>query len=90
MPRSASFVEQFSTEISRLIAEIEACMQPAEDRENREFSLQQEVYQERRNQAQRLSRRLAACRKSQQPLLEGDAYRIHESLKLSLDYFRDS
>lgn len=90
MPRSASFVEQFRADISRLITEIEACMRPAEDPQNREFSFQQEAFQERRNQAKRLSKRLAMCRKSQQPLLEGDAHRIHESLKLSLNYFRGS
>jgi hypothetical protein len=90
MSSAANFIEQFRADISRLISEIETCMGPAKDPENREFTFQREAFRERRHQAQRLSKRLAACRESQQTLLEGDAYRIHESLKLSLDYFRDS
>ncbi|MDH3512600.1 MAG: hypothetical protein OER85_17280 [Gammaproteobacteria bacterium] len=90
MPRSGNFIEQFRTEISRLIAEIEAYMRPDADTGDREFFFQREAFQERRSQAERLSERLASYRQSQQPLLEGDAHRIRDSLKLSLDYFRES
>ncbi len=90
MSRSANFIEQFRSEISRLIAEIEAYMRPDMGTGDRESFFQREAFQERRSQAERLSERLASYRKSQQPLLEGDAYRIQESLKLSLDYFRES
>lgn len=87
---SGNFIEQFRAEISRLIAEIEAYMRPDVDTGDREFFFQREAFQERRGQAERLTERLASYRKSQQSLLEGDAHRIRESLKLSLDYFRQS
>jgi DNA-binding transcriptional MerR regulator len=90
MSRSTKFIRQFRTEVGRLIAEIEACMRHDSDSGNRELDLQREAYEERRDQAERLSRRLASYRESQQFLLEGDAHRIQESLKLSLDYFRGS
>ena len=90
MSRTGNFIEQFRTEIDRLIAEIEAHMRPEMETGNRESTFQREAFQERRSQAERLTKRLASYRKSQQPLLEGDAHRIQESLKLSLDYFRET
>ena len=90
MSRSASFIEQIRAEIGRLIAEIEAHMRPGESTADRELFFQREAFQERRTQAERLSERIASYRKNQQSLLEGDAYRIKESLELSLNYFRES
>ena len=90
MSRSAIFIKQFRAEISRLIAEIEAYISPDAESENREFYFQREAFQERRSQAERFTNRLESYRESQQSLLEGDAHRIQESLKLSLDYFRES
>jgi hypothetical protein len=90
MSRSGNFVEQIRAEISRLIAEIEAYIRPDETAGDREHFFQREAFQERRGQAERLSERIASYRKNQQSLLEGDAHRIKESLKLSLNYFRES
>jgi hypothetical protein len=90
MSRSGNFVEQIRAEISRLIAEIEAYIRPDETAGDREHFFQREAFQERRGQAERLSERIASYRKNQRSLLEGDAYRIKESLQLSLNYFRGS
>ena len=89
MPRSGTFIEQFRTDIGRLIAEIEGYMRSHTETKNRELLLQREAFEERRNQAERLRERITNHGENQALLLEGDAYRIHESLKLSLDYFRD-
>jgi len=89
MPGSVNFIEQIRSEISRLIAEIETYMRPHGGTADREHFFQREAFQERRGQAERLSERIASYRKNQQILLEGDAHRIKESLKLSLDYFRE-
>jgi len=78
---------QFRSDIAALIAEIETCMGSAST--NRESVLQREAFRERCHQAKTLAGRLAQANRSEWFLRSGDAYRIHESLKLSLAYFRN-
>ncbi len=56
---------------------------------DREAEFQHEAFRERSRQARTLVGRLAAANRSEWSLRSGDAYRIQESLKLSLAYFRD-
>ena len=78
---------QFAADITRLIAEIEACIQLQGGLGEREARLQRLVFQERRRQAEGLAARLSAGT-AQWLHLDGDARRILDSLALSLDYFR--
>jgi len=55
---------------------------------DREAEFQHEAFRERCSQARTLAGRLAAANRSEWSLSSGDAYRIQESLKLSLAYFR--
>lgn len=77
---------RFRSEIVALIAEIENCLGSAPT--NRESDLQREAFRERCRQARALVGRLTEGKNSEWRLRSGDAHRIHESLKLSLAYFR--
>lgn len=78
---------EFRAEIAALIDEIEACLGRAHDRQDREYRLQEQAFRERCRQARHL-----ACSDTGQwkdwQLRSGDAYRITESLRASLAYFR--
>ncbi len=79
---------KFRHEIKALIAEVEACMPPVSKDCDREFNLQREAFDERRQQATALSGQLGIAQHSEWCMRSGDAHRIHEALKLSLTYFR--
>ena len=88
---------EFGTEIRKLIAEIKSCIKSQrgksqQDAGDREFDLQWQAFGERCDQAKHLTRSLESSgpgeADSQWSLRDGDAHRIEESLKLSLDYFR--
>ena len=81
-------VAQYRNELTALIAEIEACMGATTSSRDRESDFQHEAFRERCQQAILLAGRLAASGHAEWSLRSGDAHRIHESLKLSLDYFR--
>jgi hypothetical protein len=78
---------QFRSDIADLIAEIETCLGSAPT--TRESDLQREAFHERSHQARTLAGRLTEANRSEWFLRSGDAYRIQESLKLSLAYFRN-
>jgi len=78
---------QFRSAIAALIAEIETCLGAAPT--NRESDLQREAFRERCHQARTLAGRMADTNRSEWLLRSGDAYRIQQSLKLSLAYFRN-
>ena len=79
---------EFSAEIAKIIAEIEACMhrRPAADRED---DFQQQAFQERRHLAESLTTELSSSTKNEWPLRSGDAHRLRQALKHSLTYFRE-
>lgn len=79
---------KFQSDIVALIAEIEACMPAAPKKRDREFSYQHDAFHERCDQAKMLGDRLGMPNGSEWFMRSGDAYRIEESLKLSLAYFR--
>lgn len=81
-------VSQFRTEIAALIAEIEACMPAEPTRRDREFNFQHDAFRERCQQAKTLAGRLGIAGRTEWSLRSGDAYRIEQSLQLSLAYFR--
>ena len=84
-------VAEFGTEIRNLINEIKSYIK-SQDARDREFDLQWQAFRERCDQAKHLTRSLESSgpgeADSQWSLRDGDAHRIEESLKLSLDYFR--
>ncbi|NND35758.1 MAG: hypothetical protein HKN81_01370 [Gammaproteobacteria bacterium] len=88
MPASPSRFRQFRADIRRLIAEIENCMHARPQESDREYSLQVEVFEERCNHAERLAQEIAKDEQTLWGLRDGDARRLQDSLRLSLDYFR--
>jgi hypothetical protein len=95
METSKYGVAQFRSEIRRLIAEISTCIRADRNAAaDREYDLQQQAFEERCRQAEQLARTLGSATpgKADDPwaFRDGDAFRIQESLKLSLDYFRRS
>ena len=87
MDTAADPATQFTADVTRLIAEIEACIQLHGGLREREAHLQRLAFQERRRQAEYLAARLSAGT-AEWLHLDGDARRILDSLALSLDYFR--
>jgi len=79
---------EFRSEIAALIAEVEACLGRSHGAGDREYRFQEQAFRERCHQAKHL-----ACSDTGQwtdwQLRSGDAYRIAESLRLSLAYFRN-
>lgn len=93
MVESVNPVNRFRQEISKLIEEIEGCIRCGQGAQDREYDLQQRAFEERRSQARQLTDSLG-CDGSRAALeqwatRDGDAHRIHESLQLSLDFFRN-
>ncbi|MFQ5634798.1 MAG: hypothetical protein ACE5G3_05665 [Gammaproteobacteria bacterium] len=88
MPARRSRFSQFRSDVRRLIAEIEKHVRACRRDADREYRLQREAFEERRAHASRLTEEIAADEQTQWGLRDGDAQRVHESLRLSLDYFR--
>ncbi len=88
MPASPSRFRQFRADIRRLIAEIENYMRAKPQASDREYNLQVEVFEERCDHAERLAQEIAMDEQTMWGLRDGDAQRLHDSLRLSLDYFR--
>ena len=83
-----SYIEKFCSEISRLVAEVQALIRTEDNDADRERQFQTQAFQERCSQAEQLTRQLHATDVGNSMLRDGDAHRIQESLKLSLAYFR--
>ena len=85
-------ITQFRAEIRKLIAEIGTYIRAGRDTTDREYGLQQQAFEERCRQADQLATTLGSATPGEAgdpwALRDGDAHRIQESLKLSLDYFR--
>ena len=85
-------ISRFRAEIRKIIAEIEAYIGVDRGSNDSEFSFQRQAFEERCDQAKDLARSLSSDSSGESRTLwslrDGDAHRIHESLKLSLDYFR--
>jgi len=85
---------RFRSEIKKLIAEIHDYIGQDGSPRDREFRFQRQAFHERCDQAEQLTRQLDseddAKNQGAWSLRDGDARRIHESLKLSLDYFRQN
>jgi hypothetical protein len=90
MTSSQHPVRRFRSEIRRLIEEIEACIHARQPDGDREYRFQAEAFQERCGQAEQLTEQLDTGKDDDSgwSRRDGDAYRIQESLQLSLDYFR--
>ena len=88
MSASPSRFRQFHADVRRLIAEIENYMSAKPQDEDREYSLQREVFEERCDRAKQLTEEIAADEQAMWGLHDGDAQRLQDSLMLSLDYFR--
>jgi hypothetical protein len=80
--------QTFSSKIAALIAEIEACLGTSEPSADREARLQREAFLDRSQQARNFARRLASASEQEWSRRSGDAHRIHQALRHSLDYFR--
>ena len=92
MRATKSPTNRFRAEIRNIITEIEACIGLGQGGQDREYRFQRRAFEERCSQAEHLTAALgpAASGNAQTWWLlhDGDAHRVHESLKLSLDYFR--
>lgn len=88
MSMRVSRFSQFRSDIRSLIAEIENHIRRRPRDDDREHRLQREAFEERCDLAERLEREIAADEQNQWGLRDGDAQRVHDSLRLSLDYFR--
>jgi len=87
-------ISRFRSEIKKLIAEIQDYIPQNGSPRDREFHFQRQAFKERCDQAEQLTRQLDAeddaKKQSAWSRRDGDARRIRESLKLSLDYFRQN
>ena len=86
MPAPPPRFSQFRSDIRNLVAEIETHVRPR--RGDREYRFQYEAFAQRRDQAQQLQAEIAGDEQTHWNLRTGDAQRIEDSLRLSLDYFR--
>ncbi|MDJ0928040.1 MAG: hypothetical protein QNJ73_10370 [Gammaproteobacteria bacterium] len=73
-------------DIRALIADVEACLPAAGD--DREASLQRQVFRERREQARALVGRLDGSCGVERMLLDGDLHRAWQALAMSRAFFR--
>jgi hypothetical protein len=80
--------KQFRADIRQLIAEIERYVGGRRARADREFRLQCEAFEERRDKAHQLAEEIETDEQTMWGLRDGDAQRVHDSLRMSLDYFR--
>lgn len=88
MPAKTSQFRKFNSDIRQLIAEIEQHVRRRPPVEDREYSLQKQAFEERCELARRLASEIARDEETLWTLRDGDAQRVHDSLRLSLDYFR--
>lgn len=86
MSAHSSRFSQFRSDIRKLVAEIEKHVWPRSN--EREYRFQYEAFTERCDQAQQLQVEIADDEQTHWQLRTGDARRIEDSLRLSLDYFR--
>lgn len=88
MPESSTRFRQFRSDIRKLIDEIEKCVRSERRDSDREYRLQREAFEERCQRAAQLTEQISTDEQTWWGLRDGDAQRIHDSLRLSLDYFR--
>ena len=88
MPANSSRFREFRSDIRKLIAEIEQHIRRRPPAKDREYSLQREAFEERVERAERLADEISVDEQALWGLHDGDAQRVHDSLRLSLDYFR--
>jgi len=88
MPSKPMRFSQFRSDIRQLIDEVEKHLSTRPKAADREYRLQREAFEERRNNARQLTAQIESDERRQWNLRDGDAERVHESLRLSLDYFR--
>jgi hypothetical protein len=79
---------QFRSDIRQLIDEVEQHLSARPNASDREYRLQREAFEERRSNARQLTAQIESNEQIQWGLRDGDAQRVHESLRLSLNYFR--
>lgn len=79
---------QFRTDIRQLIDEVEQHLSARPSAGDREYRLQREAFEERRNNARQLTAQIESDERKQWHLRDGDAERVQESLRLSLHFFR--
>lgn len=88
MAHSPTRFSQFRSDIRTLIEEIEKCVSAKPRHADREYRLQRAAFEERCEQARRLTEEIQADEQTWWNLRDGDAQRVQESLRLSLHYFR--
>ena len=88
MPANPSRFNQFRSDIRQLIDEVERHLRTRPGTDDREYRLQREVFEERRNHAQDLTAQIETDEPTQWGLRDGDAKRVQDSLRLSLNFFR--
>ena len=88
MPESSTRFTQFRSDIRRLIAEIEKYVRTAPRVGDREYRLQRQAFEERAARAKQLAEEISSDEQMWWGLRDGDAQRVKDSLRLSLDYFR--
>lgn len=88
MPESSTRFTQFRSDIRRLIAEIEKYVRASARDGDREYRLQREAFLERCARAKQLTEEISNDEQAWWGLRDGDAQRVEDSLRLSLDYFR--
>ena len=76
----------YQSQLRSLIESVEACLERAEG-EDRECRLQRTAFIERCERASDLTQRLLAAGGSERSMLEGDALRCLEALRLSRAFF---
>ncbi len=86
-PKPTRF-SQFRSDIRQLIDEVEKHLGSRPNAGDREYRLQREAFEERRRNARQLTAQIESNERAQWGLRDGDAQRVQDSLRLSLDYFR--
>ncbi len=85
-------IEQLHADLSSVIRRIRSCI-PADDadlmlRASREYRMQLAAFEERCQQADRLTGLMTAGRPTSPLLIEGEIHRLLHALELSLEFFR--
>ena len=88
MPANPTRFNQFRSDIRQLIDEVEKHLRHQPTADDREYRLQREAFEERRNKAHDLTAQIETDEPTQWGLRDGDAKRVHDSLRLSLNFFR--
>ena len=80
--------DHYQRQVRSLIDSVEACLTHAAD-EDRESRLQRAAFAERCERARAIAHRLLTAAGSEQALLEGDALRCLDALRLSRAFFQE-